>query len=81
MRARASGSLLAPRYRPRVLEVEDVPSDSQPGVWYAVTRYADGTYSCDCPDYRIRRAPYGEECKHIARVKNRTGWSRVRKAV
>lgn len=79
MRAPVSGTLLAPRHRYRVLEEEDVPSDSTPGIWYTVSLLADGTRTCNCPDYRVRRAPHGEECKHIIRVRARTGWSRVRK--
>lgn len=80
MRAPAAGALLAPRRIPRVLSEEDVPSDTVPGVWWTVTRYADGSWACNCPDYRIRRAPHGEECKHISRVRNRTGRAKVRRS-
>lgn len=74
MRAPVNGSLLLPRYLPKVLYEEEVPSESTPGVWWTVTQYADGTFSCDCPDYRIRRRLAGEDCKHITGVRNRTGW-------
>lgn len=79
MRAPVHGALLARWYRPRAVEMHDVPSESTPGVWWTVTLLNDGSYICDCPDYRIRRAPYGEECKHIIQVRTGTGWSKVRK--
>lgn len=62
--APASGPLLLPRHRPRVLEAFQVPSEST-GRVYTVRRLADGTWDCDCPDWLYRKGPVGEDCKHI----------------
>ncbi len=35
---------------------------------YTVT-IIDGVGECTCPDYRYRRAKTGEDCKHIAAVR------------
>lgn len=43
-----------------------VPSMSDRGVSYEVLRTEDGTYSCDCMDFIIRK----HECKHINAVRN-----------
>lgn len=78
MRAPASGSLLGPLPGRTVLEETEVPSETTPGVWWTVRLLANGTYTCNCPDYRIRRSLAGEDCKHIVKVRASTG--QVRRA-
>jgi hypothetical protein len=76
VRAPAEGALLSPRHRPFITEEELIPSESVPGVWWTVRRYADGSMDCDCPDYCIRQRPVGGECKHLRWWRNDHGWRR-----
>lgn len=48
------------------LTVYKATSDSDPGAYYEVKFYEDGTVECDCPASTFRRA----ECKHIHRLRN-----------
>lgn len=33
--------------------------------WYAVNKETDGSWNCDCMDFKCRRAKTGDICKHI----------------
>lgn len=70
MRVCLSGTRL-PYRRSGVLYSEDIASFTQPGVWYTVRQRADGSWECDCRDYRCRQAPVGGHCKHIADARTR----------
>jgi hypothetical protein len=47
-----------------------VPSDSEPGLEYRVSRYPDGSWSCTCPGCRHAARADGL-CKHVDREKVR----------
>lgn len=44
------------------------PSTSTEGKFYAVTRWDDGQYSCNCPAWTFKRAGQERGCLHIAGV-------------
>lgn len=39
------------------------------GKEYKVSQKADGSFACDCPAWKFKKAPR-PDCKHILRVKN-----------
>ena len=47
-------------------------SDSEHRKWYTVKQFKDNHFTCDCPDYVIRRSKDGGKCKHIIRVHYRS---------
>ena len=58
--------------KPNIERTKDgyrVESTRTKGVWYSVT-YSRMLkfYVCTCPDFRLRRLPKGEICKHISQV-------------
>jgi len=58
--------------QPELLEQWAVASRdrSNPEQEYLVNHLDDGSWSCDCPDYRYRQAKLGGQCKHIRLVRN-----------
>lgn len=48
-----------------LIDEHSVPSDSNPGTYYTVEEYEDGTLVCECPSYRYST---DNECKHTRQV-------------
>jgi hypothetical protein len=48
-----------------------VPSESRPGITYAVTVHpkTGAVLRCDCPDFRYRRDGRHQLCKHAEKVR------------
>lgn len=61
---------------PQLLNTYDEPSDSNPGLAYTVSEWANGALTCDCPSFIRGRQQRGKDlfertCKHTDRVRAR----------
>jgi hypothetical protein len=53
---------------PQFEKTYDVQSDRQPGLYYVVVEFPNGTWACSCPDWIHRHSSTGTHCKHIDRI-------------